>query len=612
MKLKTRGVRIVVVIGLIMFFGNVFAQKVSRVEPPNWWAGMNNPNLQIMLYGENLKGASVTIDAEGVDLVRINEAESPNYMFLDLKIGKEAPSQTFDIKIKSKSGKMKVSYELKTRSEKTSETVDASDVVYLLTPDRFANGDPSNDTVKGMKEVADRSFRGGRHGGDLTGVLSKLDYLDDLGITAIWLNPVVENDMPKYSYHGYAITDYYKVDPRYGSNEQYVELANELHARDMKLVIDLVFNHCGLSHWWMVDMPYSDWVHDHDTYGNSNYQLAVESDPYSSTSDLNKMEKGWFVPTMPDLNQDNPMMANYLIQNSIWWIEYAHLDGIRMDTHPYNSKEVMKQWTERVHEEYPGFYLLGETWVGDPALEAYWAPKATNPNGFESGLTSITDFPICYAMHNAFKEDGDVWRLYETLGKDFLYKEPMTNTIFPDNHDMDRFYHTIGNDVNRFNTAMTFTMTTRGIPQLFYGTEILMEKFGDHGDLREDFPGGWEGDSQNAFDFEELTETQRIAFDHLRKLLNYRKESKALQYGTLKHFMPNDNVYVYNRMYEDENVLVILSNNDAEVELDLVRFKEILEGYEGGLNVMTGESVILKDSLLVAPESSLIIELSKK
>ncbi|WP_258100353.1 glycoside hydrolase family 13 protein [Marinoscillum pacificum] len=611
MRLVFRGVRVVAAIGLLMVLVSGFSQSISRIEPPNWWAGMSNPNLQVMLYGEDLKGAKVSIDSKEVELVKVNEANSPNYLFLDLNIPEGTTAQTFNINVKSKNGKTKVAYQLMERTSRELQTVDASDVVYLLTPDRFVNGDPSNDTVEGMKEAGDRSNRGGRHGGDLTGVISKLDYLEDMGITALWLNPVVENDMPSYSYHGYAITDYYKVDPRYGSNEQYVELANKLHAKGMKLVIDLVFNHCGLSHWWMEDMPYSDWVHDHNTYGNTNYQLAVESDPYSSQSDLNQMEKGWFVPTMPDLNQDNPMMANYLIQNSIWWIEYAGLDGIRMDTHPYNSKEVMKEWTERVHAEYPGFYLLGETWVGEPSLEAYWAPEANNPNGFESGLTSITDFPICYAMQNAFKEDGDVWKLYETLSKDFLYNDPLSNTIFPDNHDMDRFYHSIGNDVNRLNTAMTFLMTTRGTPQLFYGTEILMEKFGDHGDLREDYPGGWEGDEQNAFDFEQLTADQQIAFDHLRKLMNYRKASKALQIGSLVHFMPRDNVYVYKRAFEGEEVLVILSNNNEEVELALDRFAEVIGDHKKGVNALTSEHVSLENTLKVAPESSLIIELSK-
>lgn len=597
---------------LIFFTVDVQSQTIDRVEPPNWWVGMSQTDVQILIHGKDISKAEFKIAAKDVELLQVNLADSPNYVFLDLRIDDEASAQTFDIQYKMPNARSKkIQYELKSREKDRNATVDLSDAIYLITPDRFVNGNPDNDSVAGMQEAVNRESRGGRHGGDLEGVLSKLDYIQDLGITAIWLNPVVENDMPAYSYHGYAITDFYNVDPRYGTNEMFRNLSAELHSRGMKHVMDMVFNHCGLSHWWMTDYPFDNWIHDYQEYAQTNYAISGYSDPYMSNVDLDKMEKGWFVPTMPDMNHDNEFMVNYLIQNSIWWIEYASLDGIRMDTYPYNSPMAMKKWSDRIRQEYGDFYLLGETWISDVSLESYWSSKDENYAGYNSGLSSITDFPLSYAMHNAFKPEGDIKKIYDVLCQDFLYQEPFTNLIFSDNHDMDRFYHVVGNDVDRFNLAMTFMLTTRGIPQVYYGSEILMEKFGDHGDLREDFPGGWATDEIDAFDFDHLTVDQQKAFSHLRGLLNLRKTNEVFQKGSLKHFLPIDNIYAYGRDLNGEKVAIFLNNNDSESTIEISRFHEILNGFTVGTDMLNGQVLDLSQKLILKPKQGLVLQLSE-
>jgi neopullulanase len=587
------------------------AQDALRVEPPYWWAGMQNKELQLLVKGDNISTYDVALSSKKVKLVKVNKAESPNYLFLDLMLSEGTTAESFTIDF-TKKGSKKISYiyELKARNQKQTAFVDQSDIIYLITPDRFANGDEKNDSVAGMMEPGNRSFHSGRHGGDLQGVINKLDYLENLGVTSLWLNPVVENNMPAYSYHGYAITDYYKVDPRYGSNALYRELSQKLHERKMKLIIDMVFNHCGLEHWWMKDAPFADWIHDTGNYQETNHAIAAFSDPYAATTDLQRMERGWFVPSMPDLNHGNPFMANYLIQNSIWWVEDANLDGIRMDTYPYNDPSVMQQWTARVRKEYPNIYLLGETWVTNEATEAYWGPQK-NGSTFNSGLTSITDFPLCEAVKKGFAKDGDVKILYETLSRDFLYGNSFSNTTFVDNHDMDRLFFSLGKDVDRLNLAMTFLLTTRGIPQLYYGTEILMDKAGHHGDIRQDFDGGWTADTRNAFDRANLTPEESKAFDHVQKLNLLRKNNATLQAGSLKHFMPEANVYAYCREKDGERIMIFLNNADATSTIKLSRFQEVINGFNTGSDMLTGEKYEMLDALVLKPKSSLILKLSE-
>lgn len=583
---------------------------VDRVEPHFWWTDMENKDLQLLVYGNNIAQAQPGIEYEGVRIVKVHKADNPNYLFIDLEIAEGTQPGNFPIIFYKKAKEVaRFDYVLKVRHGKKPLDIDASDVIYLITPDRFVNGDPSNDVVKSMKEGLNRENHGGRHGGDLNGVLGSMDYFDELGVTALWLNPVLENDMPEYSYHGYSTTDYYKVDPRYGNNEMYKQLSDELHKKDMKLIMDMIFNHCGLGHWWMNDLPFKDWVHDFGNYEITNHAIASVSDPYASEVDLQMMTRGWFVPSMPDLNHENEFMATYLIQNSIWWIEYASLDGIRMDTYPYNNKEMMVEWAERVYKEYPGFYLLGETWVDNEAIESYWADKAESDIEYDSKLASITDFPLTYAMHKSFQEDGDLINLYLVLSKDFLYDNAGNNTIFAGNHDMDRYFYTIKEDVDKFKMAMTFLLTTRGIPQLYYGDEILMNGAGDHGILREDFPGGWAGDKSDAFKPEGRTDEQNNAFNHLKTLLNWRKTSTAIHEGELKHFVPTDNIYVYNRKSGDESVLVIINNNKNEKELDMKRFAEVTEGFSSAQDIVSGEEISVVRKINLPANTSMVLEL---
>jgi glycosidase len=605
--------RIRLVFVIVAVAATSYAQKntltIDRVEPPFWWTGMANDHLQLLVKGNDLSATSVTIDYPGVEVTNVTPAAHPGFLFIDLKISQDAKAGTVPITFTKGKRTRKYSYELRERASR-GRGLTGGDVIYLITPDRFVNGDPGNDVVKGMKEGnINRSFPGGRHGGDLAGILSKLDYIEDLGVTTLWLNPIQENDMPEYSYHGYAITDFYKVDPRYGTNDLYLTLSSELHRRGMKLVMDVVFNHCGLEHWWMKDMPFPDWVHDYPNYEVTNYAIASLSDPHAAERDQRQMEKGWFVPTMPDLNQDNPFMATYLIQNTIWWIEYAGLDGLRVDTYPYNSKEFMSRWSLAVAREFPGLYVVGETWIGSPALVAWWTDRGADYKGYNSHTKAMADYPLYFAMLNAFRPGGNVWALYEALSHDFLYEYPETHKVFADNHDVDRIFHSVGGDMARFRQAMTFLLTTRGIPQIYYGTEILMKGSGDHGVIREDFPGGWPGDARNAFTTEGRSHEEQEAYEFLRRLLNWRKDSEAIAKGTLKHFIPRDNVYVYNRKSGNQSVLVMINNGDTFATPNMSRFAEVLTGYGAAKDVLTGRTFDDLSSISLEPHSTLVLEL---
>lgn len=603
------------IIGHFLYIVGVtaFAQKnPSRIEPPFWWIGMENNQLQLLVHGEGI-GATTDIELKPAHLMildSIHKADNTNYVFVDFKINANTRSEIVTLTFKNKKKTIATAnYELKERTGKQIKGIDGKDVIYLITPDRFVNGNPDNDSVEGLDDKLNRDHYNGRHGGDLQGIISKLDYMEDLGVTTLWLNPVLENAMPKVSYHGYAITDYYRVDPRYGNNKLYKKLSAELKSRDMKLIMDMVFNHSGSKHWWMEEPPFDDWIHFYNNYKITNHAMASIPDPHAVNSERELMEKGWFVSVMPDLNHSNRFMENYLIQNSIWWIEYANLNGIRMDTYPYNKKETMQRWAGRVLTEYPNFYLVGETWIASEAQEAYWAPQSPKAD-YNSGLTSITDFPLNYAILSTFKEEGDIRDLYNVLSKDYLYYKPEANKIFADNHDMDRFYYAIGENVDRFKNAMTFLLTTRGIPQIYYGTEILMRKHGEHGVIRQDFPGGWDGDERNAFTFKGRTAEENEAFEHVQSLLNWRKTSEAITSGSLKHYVPYDNIYIYSRETENETVVVIINNNSESNELDLSRFHDILEGSDIGKDVLSEEVYPLTGSIQLKGNSSLILTLS--
>jgi len=579
---------------------------------------MKQPGLQLLVYGKDIRHLQPEIDYPGLQISRVITVSNPNYLFIDLRISPQAQAGTLRIHFKDKDQLVAThDYELWAREPGSAgrQGFSPADVMYLITPDRFANGDTTNDQVAGMKEGPDRSFKGGRHGGDIAGIRQHLDYIAGLGFTAVWLNPVLENDMPRYSYHGYSTTDYYRVDPRFGTNESYRQLSREARAKGIKLIMDMIVNHCGLEHWWMKDLPTPDWINQWPTYTGTNHRRTVHQDPHASRYDHRRMVDGWFVPSMPDLNQRNELMATYLTQNTLWWIEYAGLAGIRMDTYPYPDADYMAEWTRRVMEEYPNFNIVGEEWALDPAIVSYWQKGKQNSNGYTSELKSLMDFPLQHYLVEALTSEeswNKGWRqLYECLAKDFLYADHMNLVVFPDNHDMSRMYAQLNRDDELYRLAMTFFLTVRGIPQVYYGTEILMANpgGGDHGLIRADFPGGWPGDEVNAFTGHGLRAEQLEAREFVSKLLNWRKQKRVIHHGKLMHFAPEDGVYVYFRYDDTETLMVILNKNEAPYALALDRFAEMLGSASQGRDLFSGKTYLLNQPLDLPPRSPLVLEL---
>ena len=575
----------------IFFVLQGYAFEVKTVEPAFWWAGMKNPSLQVMLYGKDIKDSQVSISSEDVILREVVQLESANYLVLYLDLS-NATVEKFDITLTQGKKKKVIPYELKQRKENSAqrEGFNTSDVLYLIMPDRFANGDTSNDVIKGMRSSElDRNDQYARHGGDLRGIINNLDYIADLGMTAIWLNPTQENDVAEGSYHGYAVTDYYKVDRRFGTNEEFVELADKARAKGLKLVMDMIFNHCGSSHHFFTDRPSSDWFNYSDGYVQTSYKTTTQYDPYVSKFDKKWALDGWFVESMPDLNHRNRHVERYLIQTSIWWIEYAGLNGIRQDTHPYADFDMMSRWCAEVTNEYPDFNIVGETWYGNTPAIAYWQKDSKLSAPKNSNLRTVMDFPLMGAMSQAFDqntnwEDG-LMRLYEVLAQDFVYADPMNTLVFLDNHDTSRFFlnEEQTNNFNRYKQALSFLLTTRGIPQLYYGTEILMsadKKEGD-GNLRKDFPGGWTGDAKNAFTKLGRDAKQNQAFDFTQKLLKWRKGNEVIAKGSLMHYAPLDGIYVLERRLGDKSVVLIMNGSGEDKTVELDKYYEVLNQKSG-------------------------------
>lgn len=598
-------------------------QALERVEPPFWWTGMVNEELQLMLYGENISTYNPEVDYKGVLIKQVTKLENPNYLLIDLTISSNTTAGSFDLKLKK--GKKTIttySYQLLERREKSAERIgfNTSDVLYLITPDRYANGNPHNDQVEGMLELPDRVKPGGRHGGDIEGISDHLDFVKDLGFTAIWVNPVLENNMEEYSYHGYSTTDFYKVDPRFGSNQEYKNLVDKAHENGIKVIMDMIVNHIGSNHWWMDDLPASDWLNNQKEYlvdgdyQNTSHRKSVIQDPYVAQIDLDVFTNGWFVPTMPDLNQLNSVIAKYLIQNSIWWIEYSGIDGIRMDTYPYPDKDFMTDWTCQVQNEYPDFNTVGEEWYNEVEIVSYWQQGKENKDGYTSCLPSLMDFPLQAALTKGLNGDEGGYSgwvdPYTTLASDFLYADPYNLVVFPDNHDMSRFYTQLNENYDLFKLGITYIMTTRGIPQLYYGTEILMTNPGtnDHGIIRSDFPGGWAKDEINVFSGKGLNELQKENLEFFRKILNWRKGQSAVHDGKLLHYNPENGIYVLFRYNEQDKVMVILSKNEDEVMLDIGRFSEILENNETGIEILTGKSITFNGTIKVPAMTPMVID----
>ncbi len=592
--------------------------NIDRTDPPCWWAGMQNRELQIMLHGNHISDCNVTIDYPGVTLSRIVRMESPNYLFLYLDVAPETQAGEFEIELSRKREKKKISYTLhkRTMPGAARQGFDASDVLYLIMPDRFADGDPATNVVKSMRFPApvERNNPNARHGGDLKGIADHLDYIESLGVTAIWLNPVLENDMPGGAYHGYATTDYYRIDPRFGTNEYYRELIDECHRRGLKVVMDMIFNHCGDQHIWFLERPTHDWFNFPNGYEQTSYRLTPHFDPYVSEYDKRMTTEGWFVESMPDLNQHNPHVMKYLTQNSIWWIEYAGIDGIRMDTHPYVFSDSMAEWCKQIDQEYPHFNIVGECWYGTEVGTAYWQRNSKVDTQRNSYLKSVMDFPLQGVAHNAFTSPTlgttGLNLLYDHIALDFLYPDPMNVLIFLDNHDTDRFLLSAPENLGFYKQAIAFLLTTRGIPQIYYGTEVLMHgtKEVSDGLVRLDFPGGFPGDTINDFVSRDRTPLQNEAFAFCQKILNWRKGNECIARGDMKHFMPNNGLYVYRRSYQEKNVLVVMNGNDRPITVDMSRYNEILSGVESAHDIISDSHVTFTPTMEFAPRALWILE----
>jgi glycosidase len=585
------------------------------VEPPLWWTGMRNPELMLTIEGKGIAGLTPEVTYPGVHLKSSTRSENSDYLFLTLEITKEALPGMLSLRFTEK-GKVRAScqYEIKPRQPGSAARAGfgPKDVIYLLMPDRFANGNPGNDSVEELAEKVNRTNPDGRHGGDIQGIIDHLDYLRDLGVTALWTTPLLEDNMPTYSYHTYAATNYYKVDARYGTNTDYARLAEECHTRGIKLIMDMVPNHCGSEHRWMKNLPMKDWVHRFPDFTRSNYTISTINDPHAAEADRMLSVDGWFDTSMPDLNQNNPFVLQYFKQFAIFWVEFAGLDGIRVDTYPYNDKFKIAEWTQAILDEYPYFNITGECWLHNPAETAYWQTGTKNHDNYDSHLPAVMDFPLMDAFGSAFNEeswDQGLSRFYNTYVLDYLFGDPVNQLIFLDNHDSERYSERIGFDIRKYKMAVAHLLTTRGIPQIYYGTEILMggQKSKGDGDIRHDFPGGWPGDSRSAFTHEGRTAKENEAFDFIRTLLLYRKSHPVIARGKLVQFIPRDNVYVYFRILGDETLMVVMNNDETGKTISTDRFRECIRG-NTAKNILTGENVVL-DNLQIEGKQVLLLEI---
>lgn len=595
------------------------AAEINRIEPPCWWVGMKNPELQIMVYGPGIGEAHVSVDYPGVRLKETVKTENPNYLFLYLDIEEDAAPGRMDLSFETSGGTMVREYELLPRSTKPGAMgFSGADVLYLITPDRFANGDPSNDTLEGAR--VDRSRSGGRHGGDIRGVTDHLDYISDLGVTAIWLNPVQKNSAN--SYHGYAISDFYAVDPRFGTMDDYVEMIDKAHEMGLKVVMDMIFNHCGSAHWWMEDLPTSDWLNVNNEFVQTNHQKWTAVDPHAAPSERSGFTDGWFNRGMPDLNQGNPLLATYLIQSSIWWIEYARIDGIRQDTHPYMDLQFGADWCNAVLAEYPDFNIVGETWYPVGSGFPAWWQRGSKLNPVDTGLKTVMDFNLAFIVPDAFNEANDpsdgaskgLFNIYVSLANDFLYEDTENILIFLDNHDLSRFARKDDSGLDKYRQGVAFILTTRGIPQIYYGTELLFTGTKNEGDgiIRKDMPGGWQGDERSVFTSEGRTDMENEAWNYMSTILNWRKTSEAVKHGDLIQYAPlreYGDCYVYARIKGDETVLVVLNGSDKAAELEMGRYSDVIRDYAAGTDVVTGQTFSLTEKLPVPARGAYILEL---
>lgn len=635
--------------------------QVSRVEPMCWWTGMHTP-LQLMVHGEDISSYDVRFSGlNGVRVKEVHRADSPNYLFLDIDISPRTKPGIGRLVFTRDTSTFAVSYGIYKRPDDSGrKSFSSEDLIYLIVPDRFANADPSNDETSRTRDIANPADPNARHGGDIKGIIEHLDYLEDLGVTAIWPTPLLTDNDERVSYHGYACSDYYYIDPRFGDNWLYRRMVKKAHEKGIKVIMDVVTNHCGLEHWWMKDLPFKDWVHVHDTYQNTNHVMSLAFDPNASASDRKQMEEGWFVPSMPDMNLDNPYVLNYFRQWAIWWIAWSGLDGLRVDTWYYNEKEPLSRWAASVREEFPWINIVGEAWSLLPDYVAYWQAGHPNLDGFDSHLPSVMDFPLMNAINRALaapegdhglSDTGSLRAVYDALSHDFGYSDAEKLMVFFSNHDSPRLADVCGGDPGKMKIALTMMATLRGIPQLFYGEEWMLRTGTcrrDDGRVRFDFPGGWQNAAVDLFEAARLSETgdapsdapayhsgrrgfdpsgnasfavlpgasptgsaSQEVFDYARKLFRWRKGASVIHHGKTLHFLPVDNTYAYFRYDADAVVMVFLNLSDSPAQVPWERFAEITDGLGEGLDVITGRSINAGSQTEVAPHDALVLEFEK-
>lgn len=594
---------------------------IERIEPPNWWVGMKNPHVQLMVHGVDVAKNAISIRYPGVKIESITHTANSNYAFVNISISPHALPGTLTLELRDGKALQTVPYELLARTPGSAERMgfNSADTILNLMPDRFANGDLSNDNIPGFADRVDRSnTESGRHGGDLAGLTAHLDYIAQMGFTAIWPTPLTENNQPLYSYHGYAATDTYRIDPRFGSNADYRAMVALASKKGIGVIADIVLNHIGSNHWWLKDLPSADWLSFNAKFVPTRHTRTAVSDPYAAAVDKENFTAGWFAATMPDMNQRNPLVATYQIQNTLWWVEYAGLSGLRVDTYGYSDTEFLAQWSKRVMQEYPNLNVVGEEWSDNPTVVSYWLRGAKNADGYTSNLPSAMDFPLHGVLRNALVlPEGDhsgLSALYEALVNDRLYPQPSNLVLFEGNHDTPRLFSVLNEDQALYRMAITYLLTMPRIPQLYYGTEIQMTspKTRNDGAARLDFPGGWQGDQVNAFTGVGLNSAQKQAQEFVRKLLNWRKTQSVIHYGRLKHFAPLEGTYVYFRYDASHTIMVVFNKNAAETRLDLRRFREVLAPNSVATDVLTGQRMPLNNVLKLAGRSSLILQVQSQ
>ncbi|MEZ7955263.1 MAG: alpha-amylase family glycosyl hydrolase [Bacteroidales bacterium] len=595
---------------LLLFISvNLNGIEISRVEPPSWWIGMENPHLQILIYGKNLKDTKVKTKEKGIKILSFENADSPDYIFVNIAISSRLKPGVYELTLLNGDLTQTINYEFSKKENSgkfTGKGFGPEDLIYLLMPDRFINADLSNDNHPEAKELANHLHPYGRHGGDLKGMIESLDYLSELGVTSIWSTPLLFDNESDASYHGYACADYYRIDPRFGDNNLFREYVNQAADRGIGIIMDMVPNHSGLEHWWINNLPFKDWINQFPVYTQSNYAMSTHSDIHAAIVDNKRCTTGWFDKAMPDMNLNNPYLLTYFIQNAIWWTEWAGLSGIRVDTYPYSDKYAISKWTKAIMNEYPEMNIVGECWFSTPQEIAYWEGDSNNRDGYSSNLSNVMDFSLQEAFGRALNSDGQsgwgegMFQIYKSLSLDFIYSNPYKLLIFSDNHDTNRFSEVVKGDQKKFKMMLTMLATLRGIPQLYYGTEIMMKtkdaKLG-HGEERMDM-----------IKRENFSANQEQIYNYTSELFNWRKKSKAITSGDMKHYWPYDNFYIYFRTHGRDKIMVVINNNNKPIEIDWNRISESIKSGEEGIELFSKNRVISGNKLTVDPQSSIIIE----